>query len=37
LSVQAGVDNVAGYTNALLAGQPGRQINGGIRYNFKNK
>ena len=35
LSVQAGVDNVAGYTNALLAGQPGRQVTGGIRYNFK--
>lgn len=34
LSVQAGVDNVFGYTNELVAGQMGRQISGGVRWNF---
>lgn len=38
LSVQAGVDNIGGYTNALLPGQWGRQISGGLRWKFsKNK
>jgi outer membrane receptor for ferrienterochelin and colicins len=37
LSVQAGVDNVTGYTNSLLAGQPGRQITGGVRWIIKKQ
>ncbi|MBS1664388.1 MAG: TonB-dependent receptor [Bacteroidetes bacterium] len=37
LSIQAGVDNVAGYANELVTGQMGRQITAGVRWTFNEK
>lgn len=34
LTLQVSVENAAGYTNALAAGQPGRQVFAGLRWNW---
>jgi outer membrane receptor for ferrienterochelin and colicins len=34
LTVQVSVENAANYTNALVAGQPGRQFFAGLRWNW---
>jgi outer membrane receptor for ferrienterochelin and colicins len=37
LSVQVSTENVTNYTNALIAGQPGRQFFAGLRWNWAKK
>jgi len=37
LTLQASVENAGGFNNALVAGQPGRQYFGGLRWNWDKK
>jgi outer membrane receptor for ferrienterochelin and colicins len=37
LAIQLSVENAGNYTNALVAGQPGRQFFAGLRWNWNKK
>jgi len=37
LAIQLSVENATNYTNALIAGQPGRQFFAGLRWNWDKK
>lgn len=37
LAIQLSVENAGNYTNALVAGQPGRQLFAGVRWNWDKK